>query len=190
MFREHGHEARTVDHSDRFNPTYCMDILDFDGDTINDDWEPDVIWASPPCQGFSVSTIGRNWNIDHTPKTKLAERSIHLVIQTLFIINHFDPILWFIENPRGKLRKLQMVSTLPRYTVTYCQYGDSRMKPTDIWTNASWTPRPMCNSGDPCHQAAPRGSKTGTQGLKDAVDRGRIPRELCLEILGLCEESE
>ena len=42
---------------------------------------------------------------------------------------------WIIENPRGKLRKLEIVKDLPRTTVTYCQYGDIRMKPTDLWTN-------------------------------------------------------
>ena len=38
-------------------------------------------------------------------------------------------------------------------TVTYCQYGDTRMKPTDLWCSDSlfqqWTPRPMCKNGDP-----------------------------------------
>ena len=56
---------------------------------------------------------------------------------------------------------------LPRYTVTYCQYGDKRMKPTDIWTNHP-NPKfkPMCKNGDPCHEKAPRGSRSGTQGIK------------------------
>lgn len=30
---------------------------------------------------------------------------------------------------------MEWMRSLPRYTVTYCQYGDNRMKPTDIWTN-------------------------------------------------------
>ena len=56
---------------------------------------------------------------------------------------------------------------LPRYTVTYCQYGDNRMKPTDIWTNHPCPKfKPPCKNGDPCHVSAPRGSQTGTQGLK------------------------
>lgn len=76
-----------------------------------------------------------------------------------------------------------------RYTVTYCQYGDNRMKPTDIWTNHP-DPKflPMCHNGDSCHVAAPRGSKTGTQGLKGARERSVIPQKLCDHIVDICEE--
>ena len=71
-----------------------------------------------------------------------------------------------------------------RHTVTYCQYGDTRMKPTDIWTNSkTWKPRPMCKNGAPCHEAAPRGSRTGTQGLKSNYERSKIPTDLCNEII-------
>ena len=77
----------------------------------------------------------------------------------------------------------KFIKDLPRYTVTYCQYGDNRMKPTDIWTNIEWTPRPVCKNGDKCHESAPRGSRTGTQGLKNAKDRSVVPKELCREIL-------
>ncbi len=78
---------------------------------------------------------------------------------------------------------------LPRYTVTYCQYGDTRMKPTDIWTNHP-NPKfkPMCKNGDTCHERAPRGAKTGTQGLKGAKARAVIPHELCKHIVKICEE--
>ncbi len=57
------------------------------------------------------------------------------------------------------------------------------MKPTDIWTNnPHWMPRPMCKNGDPCHVSAPRGSRTGTQGLKKK-DRSKVPYPLLQEIL-------
>lgn len=70
-----------------------------------------------------------------------------------------------------------------------CQYGDIRMKPTDIWTNHP-NPKfkPMCKNGAPCHESAPRGSKTGTQGLKCKIDRSRIPKELCDHIASISEE--
>lgn len=64
------------------------------------------------------------------------------------------------------------------------------MKPTDLWTNH---PDPkfkaMCKNGQPCHVAAPRGSSTGTQGLKNVVDRSRIPKELCEHIVEISEED-
>lgn len=75
-----------------------------------------------------------------------------------------------------------------RYTITYCQYGDIRMKPTDIWTNhPNPAFKPMCKNGDSCHQSAPRGSRTGTQGLKDRVERSRIPDAFCQHIVDICE---
>jgi hypothetical protein len=96
------------------------------------------------------------------------------------------PRLWFVENPRGGMRKTQWMDGLPRYTVTYCQYGDTRMKPTDIWTNHPDPGfRPMCHNGDPCHERAPRGAKTGTQGLKGHVLRSQIPDRLCAHVASI-----
>ena len=78
-----------------------------------------------------------------------------------------------------------------RYTVTYCQYGDTRMKPTDIWSNIPDLQfKPMCKNGMPCHISAPRGSKTGTQGIKTYKDRSRIPNELCVSIISQLESRE
>jgi len=89
---------------------------------------PDVIWASPPCECFSVASIGHHWNADGTPKT-------------------------------------------PQ---TNC---------------LAWTPRQPCRNGARCHEAAPRGSKTGTQGLKDSVQRAIVPRALCEELAAACDNG-
>ncbi len=167
---------------------YPISILDFDLSKVP--FQPDVIWASPPCTGFSVAAIGHHWaggKGAYIPKTETAKLGIELVKKTLEIINHFQPTYWFMENPRGVLRKLDVVKGLKKNSVTYCQYGDERMKPTDIWTNSDvWTPKPMCKNGDPCHVAAPRGSRTGTQGRANAYERSKIPDELCLDILKSC----
>ena len=82
------------------------------------------------------------------------------------------------------------MKNIARYTVTYCQYGDTRMKPTDIWTNHP-NPQfvPRCKNGDNCHDAAPRGSKTGTQGLANAMAIAVIPINLCRHIVSICETS-
>ena len=167
---------------------YQIDILEFDINKVP--FKPDIIWASPPCTGFSVAAIGRNWQkteTDAIPKTDTARLGIELVKKTIEIIDHFQPKYFFIENPRGMLRTLQIMQRFKRQGVTYCQYGDDRMKPTDIWTNSdTWTPRPMCKNGDSCHISAPRGSRTGTQGLANAYERSKIPEQLCLEILQSC----
>ena len=79
---------------------------------------------------------------------------------------------------------------IPRHTVTYCQYGLDYMKPTDIFTNHP-NPKfkPPCKNGSPCHQAAPRGSRTGLQGVKGSKDRSVIPQELCEHIVDISEET-
>lgn len=189
VFKEKGYETYTIDSDFGFNPDLCIDILAFEISML-DGFQPDIVWASPPCQAFSVATIGRNWHKDYSPKTDKARQSIAIVLTTLDIITNIHPKLWFIENPVGMLRKLDFMRCVPRKTVTYCQYGDMRMKPTDIWSNAYnlWHPRPMCKAGDSCHEPAPRGSKTGTQGLRDTISRSKIPYELCVEIMQACEK--
>lgn len=169
---------------------YVVDILKFD--FLQVPFIPDIIWASPPCTGFSVASIGTHWGggkRGYLPKTDTAKLGIKLVKKTISIIDFYKKknprLIWYIENPRGVLRKLAFMNKLiVRNTVTYCQYGDKRMKPTDIWTNnVFWTPKCMCKNGDSCHVSAPRGSKTGTQGLGASFDRSKIPEELCLEVL-------
>tara|TARA_Y100000114_G_scaffold69505_1_gene63635 strand:- start:817 stop:1443 length:627 start_codon:yes stop_codon:yes gene_type:complete len=170
---------------------YAVDILEFDINKVP--FKPDIIWASPPCTYFSVASIGKHWNKDHTPKSNNAVFGVKIVQKTIDIIKELSPKKWYIENPRGKLRKLQVVKGLPRTTVWYCKYGDTRAKPTDIWTNNlyclhnpdGWIPRPECFNGnkDCHHESAPRGSRTGTQGLKGNYNRSKMPHELCIEIL-------
>jgi len=178
-----GHDVFSSDIMPKFNADYTVDILEFDLSELP--WKPDMIWASPPCTYFSVASIGTHWNKDNTPKTERAVVGCKIVESVLDIIRGLNPAVYYIENPRGKLRKLDFMQSLPiRNTVTYCQYGDTRMKPTDIWTNnEQWTPRPMCRSGASCHESAPRGSSTGTQGIKGNMNRSVIPHELCEEII-------
>lgn len=172
--------------------TFTTDYEEIDGQDLVDDvrllkardfpYQPDILWASPPCEGFSVAAIGKNWNHDNTPKTDSARLGVQLVEAAVRLIEELKPTWWFIENPRGKLRKLGLIGGV-RHTVTYCQYDDTRMKPTDIWTNAYWwKPRPICKNSSPCHIAAPRGSTTGTQGIKGYKDRSRVPPKLFKEI--------
>jgi hypothetical protein len=180
VFKAHGWQTFTVDTDFDCHPDLCWPVEWIHSWDITDRFIPDVIWASPPCTTFSVASIGKHWNPDHTPKTKQSTDAIELVRKTIELINELKPKYWFIENPRGMMRTLPMMFELPRYTVTYCQYGDTRMKPTDVWTNhPNPNFKPMCKNGDTCHEPAPRGSRTGTQGLLSARERGRIPSGFC-----------
>ena len=133
--RERGHETFTIDNDEQFNPDLCIDILKFNISMLPNR-NPDIIWASPPCTSFSVASIGKHWNKDHTPKTKEAELGVNIIKKTIELIKELNPNFIFIENPRGKLRKLNLIPYKIN-TITYCQYGDKRMKPTDIWTNTN-----------------------------------------------------
>jgi len=155
---------------------------------------PDVIWASPDCTTYSIAGIShhrkkniKTGNLD--PISDYANFCDKTNKYVLKLIRELNPKYYFIENPRGALRKMDFMKDLPRYTLTYCQYGDKRMKPTDIWTNhPNPSFKPMCHNGDKCHESAPRGSKTGTQGFKNAKERSVIPEELCDYIVKICEE--
>ena len=196
--RAYGGDCTTIDNDPSFKPSIVKDLRfplelpeQYSGCF-------DIIWASPPCVGFSVASIGKHWEKGRipTPKTETARDGLRMLNNTLDIITYLKPRFFFIENPRGMMRKmprltqLEAIGFLKRDTVTYCQYGDTRMKPTDIWNNCwNWRPRKACKNGDPCHESAPRGSRTGTQGLKGGKARAVVPRELCLEIFLKCMEE-
>lgn len=157
---------------------------------------PDVIWASPDCTTYSIASCSTHRTKDRKPKTEYAKKcdqvNKHFISLIKEYLIHNKDTIFFIENPRGILRKMDFMQEFKRHTVWYCQYGDDRAKPTDIWTNSkTWKPRPQCKNGNPnCHhQRAPRGSQTGTQGRKNSYTRSMIPNDLCLEILKSTQES-
>ena len=195
-FERRGHDVFSVEWNKDFeNISLYKDISELTAQEIIDSFgRPDIIWASPDCTTFSIAAISHHRrkneeteNLD--PVSDYAKFCDKVDTHVLDLIRELKPKYWFIENPRGGMRKMTWMQGLPRYTVTYCQYGDNRMKPTDIWTNHP-DPKflPPCHNGDPCHEPAPRGSKTGTQGLKGSVQRSMIPDRLCEHIVSICEE--
>ena len=186
--------------------TFSVDWEDYDGiDLVTDvatlkiediPFVPDIIWASPDCTTYTIAAISTHRN-GVEPKSEYAKQcdttNQHFIglIKKWLELN--PKMFFFIENPRGMLRKMPWMQEFKRHTIWYCQYGDDRAKPTDIWTNSTkWIPRPVCYNGNTeCHhQPAPRGSKTGTQGRKGAYDRSRIPDALCFEILVSCYPNQ
>ena len=169
---------------------YVVDILDFDINKVP--FKPDIIWASPPCTSYSVAAIYHHRPTNGT-LSDFAVKSDKMVNKVFEIIKQLKPKYWYIENPRGILRKQKFMINVPKTTVWYCKYGDKRAKPTDIWSNNlrsllnpnGWQPRPECHNGNKnCHhESAPRGSRTGTQGVSGNYERSKIPNELCVEVL-------
>ena len=196
-FEAKGHEVYSIEWDKNFeNIDLYADILTVTAQDIIDKFgHPDIVWASPDCTTFSIAAIShhRHKNLETgnlDPVSDYAKFCDKVNQHVLELIKELNPKYYFIENPRGGMRKMAWMQDLPRYTVTYCQYGDTRMKPTDIWTN-HLNPKfkPMCHNGDKCHEPAPRGSKTGTQGLKGSKERSVIPKELCEHIVDICEEN-
>ena len=196
-FEAKGHEVYTIDWDKGFNPTLSADIGTLTAQDIIElcGGVPDVIWASPDCTTYSVAAISRHRRKDADenliPISDYAKRCDEVNKHLIWLIKELNPRFWFIENPRAGLRKMDFMKDLPRYTVTYCQYGENRQKPTDIWTNHK-NPRfkPPCKSGASCHEAAPRGSKTGTQALKNSIERSKIPILLCEHIVEICQRND
>ena len=197
-FEAKGHEVFSVEWNKDFEDIdLYADINTLTAEEIIQKFgRPDVIWASPDCSTFSIAAISHHrrrnpetGNLD--PVSEYAKFCDEVDQHVLRLIMALSPKYWFIENPRGGMRKMTWMQGLPRHTVTYCQYGDSRMKPTDIWTNH---PNPKfkqpCKNGDTCHTPAPRGSRTGTQGLKGSKERSVIPKDLCKHIVTISEEEK
>ena len=191
---ELGHEVFSVDIK-QFGGIHLLKDIEFL--TLEDlPFIPDIGWGSPMCTTYSIAAISHHRDMGK-PKTEFAAKSDRIVQNVLKLYSDILKInpnfKWYIENPRGYLRKMPFMQKLERATVWYCQYGDTSAKPTDIWSNniqslwnpKGWKPKPMCKNGNPnCHhERAPRGSKTGTQGKKNNHERSKIPKELCIEVI-------
>lgn len=194
-FADAGHRVVSFDIDASFEPDHALNIMDVSSEWLLETYgRPDFVWLSPPCTAFSVASIGHHWangGTHPTPKTEAAVEAQRIVAKSRALAEEMQPRFGFlIENPRGMLRKLPVLDGLERRTVTYCQYGDRRMKPTDLWgTVPGWVARPACRNGDSCHEAAPRGARSGTQGIAGAKDRGRVPYELGVELLVTIERQ-
>lgn len=194
-FADRGHEVYSIDLDERFAVSSHADILTLRPDDLP--WVPDIILASPPCESFSVLTIGRNWAPGRVPKTDAARLAIRLVEATRRLIDDLGSPYFVIENPRAMLRTLPPLADVERRTVTYCRYGLPFRKPTDLWGGfpPSLVLEPVCATtrgrletddrgltwtvtpdGQRCHLSAPRGSRTGIQG--EAVRTGNHPDKL------------
>lgn len=188
-WRSHGHTVIGVDwHTN----------ADIRGDWKSDDtWAEidvqgpfDFVWFAPDCAIFSMA--GKlPFDNKYQPTSDRAREEIDGIKYVLEKISRIRPKYGFMmENPRAMMRKMDFVKNMHRVTVSYCQYGDTRMKPTDFFGTIpnSFRPR-ICFAGASCHDAAPRGSRSGTQSMTKS-EAGKMPYQLSKEIMEAVLQSK
>ncbi len=175
-FKERDHSVITCDIAPAFKPDWVRDVMAVEPEEVKGF---DLILASPPCECFSVMRIGKNWTPDNRPRNEKARKALELALYTFNLASNNN---YVIENPRAKLRRLAPMP--PTATIWYCQYGERRAKPTDIWTNPPLKFRPPCHNGAKDHDPAPRGCNRGGTMDKDTspAERAMIPYQLSLEV--------
>ena len=153
-----------------------------------------LIWASPPCVSFSTMGGGKHrLKADMTPKTEIARHG-NLCLEKVFeIIDYFKPSIYFIENPRGLMRYADIIIDRKCFIneCSYCKYGFSYMKNTDIFSNKKIKLKKCFykrkNVINECHHETISGShENRIRGGVQRVKRNqsyKIPEKLIVDIL-------
>lgn len=184
IFQTYHYQTFTVDNNPLCRPDLCIDILSLKPSMLPP--HIDLLWASPLCQFFSRLADPLNWNkktlsyrnFDYIPLSPGAHVSVGLINKTFEIINHFNPAIWFIENPIGRIHHTQAMrlNGHHRYFVNYADFGFPYSKETYIFTN-QFLPLP---------QKRKYARTSGFQTLKDKNQRPRIPDQLIYFLLNSC----
>jgi hypothetical protein len=176
---KYSYKTFTVDLNEDFKPDLAKDIRKVKLTELPKDVS--FIWASIPCTVFSILSIKKHWEkvtyswrkYFYIPKTSEAKKALQIVEKTIWIIKHFNPDYFIIENPRGALRHLPQLRAIPfRHTVSYSDYGFDYYKPTDLFTNIPFLKLAEIKRDD---------TKTFTNSvpnLKSAFERSFVPGTL------------
>ena len=194
-FKKDGWKTISIDYNPKYKPDIVMNVYDLTPDKIKEicfGRFPDVIWLSPDCKTYSKASCKIHHNrITYKPipvseYAEYCDRNNTKLFSMIRKISETNDMLYFIENPQGYMRYMDFVNGIPRYTVTYCQYGLRIRKPTDIFTNCP-NPRfkPCCKIKSKCHD--PDGTRI-LRGSKLAYEVAKIPIELCEHIVKICDE--
>ena len=126
-------------------PTHQTNILNWDYASAYLRGTFQVVWASPPCEHYSIARSAAK-----TPRD--LEYYDSLVAKTLEIIDWANPSYFFIENPAtGLLKTRRVLQGMPWVDVDYCMYGAPYRKRTRLWGRLppQWVPRRLCRQD--CH---------------------------------------
>lgn len=188
IFEKFGYEAYTIDIEERFNPSECIDVLDFNYNKFTRSYFGHLHF-SPPCRYMSQNQQtwynrykGRGTNKYlftreiHNEKLKESDKLLYKIKE---IINYFDKATFTIENPyHNKFNCIKNRNILDYdYTLCdYCMYDYPLKKPSIFYNNFGLKLK-VC---DKSHKHTHWGDFSGGGG--NPYDRYRIPEKLCLDI--------
>lgn len=135
-------EYITVDIEHKRSPCYTCDIGKWSKHDTRNIREvvgdrPLIIWASPPCEEYSVMKSCGERDL---------KKADHLVRKVYKIAKALKPYAIIVENPstgllheRKVMKRFEKRVLKHRYIVSYCQYGHPVRKNTHIWCSMDLT---------------------------------------------------
>jgi hypothetical protein len=145
-----------------------VDIMNFNPTSVS--VIPDIIWASPPCETWSIKTAMKGGGNMYWETIKERKKVVNIVPRTNFLVDKrlkfptritnkrithtnylkqtaniilffqtLNPnLVWFIENPQTGFMKFYidtLFDNVIHNKTTYCLYGTSYKKATNIFSN-------------------------------------------------------
>lgn len=183
-----GIETITLDYDSKYNPDYCMDILDCDDEWLENfvkkHGKIDICHMSPDCRHYSK--IRYNWKALGHPEPNL-EYADSLVRKALYIKDYLKPTYWFLENPyTGQLKNRGLLDGVPMKRCCYCKYDEDgtfmTKKETAIWGCVeNWEPKMCDKKHGYCDAKAKHGKHLEGLGHSKSINR-EVPRSQRIRI--------
>lgn len=183
---ELGFRTCSVDIEAKYNPTITADIAKLSIKEIPGSDRIFIIWASLPCQFYSILNSKAHWKrlrvahrkYSYAPSSVSACKAIQLLEKTLLIIRKVNPIYFFIENPRGVLRHMPQMKAIPfMHTVSYNDFGLNIYKPTDIFHNCPFLKLKKLTT------SVGKKFPSSVAGMNNSFDRAIVPADLAKSII-------
>lgn len=136
--RKLGWKVSSLDLDPASKATYEVDILKWDYKSVP---IPDIVWASPPCETYSIAATrwahrspktGQAWSDNAVTADRVLSR---LMLILRYWLKKKPTMRYVIENPHGYMRLMPQLRGLHYTTTSYNQFGWPIRKPTDFWSN-------------------------------------------------------
>ena len=127
------------------------------------------IIANPPCTMFSLARTRAKTKRDFREGMFCVQHCLRIIWEARYI----NPLkFWIIENPRGFMRQFLGI---PTFTYQQWEYGDTSIKPTDIWGYFKTPSKKIRIKPDGLSEKFPNGSTNAKGWSKSAYKRSIAP---------------